>query len=106
MTRTGSSYANAGFPFKLGEYLATSNPVIASNVSDINLYLVNGKDALIISPDNIDELVEAMKSLIIRPEEANEIGKNGRKKCEKYFDAEINGKKLLEFIQQLTNEKN
>lgn len=41
MIRTNSSFANAGFPYKLGEYIATQNPVICTNVSDISLDLKN-----------------------------------------------------------------
>src|SRR5208283_1749146 len=35
MTRVNVAFANAGFPFKLGEFLATGKPVIASRVSDV-----------------------------------------------------------------------
>jgi glycosyltransferase involved in cell wall biosynthesis len=39
MCRNESGFANAGFPFKLGEYLATGNPVICTKVSDVQYYL-------------------------------------------------------------------
>ena len=101
MTRVGSQYANAGFPFKLGEYLATGNPVIASNVSDISKYLDNGKDALIVSPENVSEIESAMEFLILNPEEGNVIGKNGKNKWRKHFNPDVNIPRFREFLMSL-----
>ncbi len=99
--RIGSVYANAGFPFKLGEFLATGNPVIASNVSDLAFYFENKKDILLVAPENIEELTNAMIFLIQHPEQADSIGKNGRATCELYFNVEINGQKLVKFFEKL-----
>ncbi len=41
MCRTNSGFSNAGFPFKLGEYLATGNPVISTKASDVENYLTS-----------------------------------------------------------------
>jgi glycosyltransferase involved in cell wall biosynthesis len=101
MTRTGSTYANAGFPFKLGEYLATGNPVIATDVGDIKRYLVNGNDALIVQPDNIEEIANAMISLIENEQIAKFIGKNGKEKWSKYFNASVNSEKLYNWLLEL-----
>jgi glycosyltransferase involved in cell wall biosynthesis len=104
MTRVNSGYANAGFPFKLGEYLATGNPVISSNVSDVSKYLTNGEDALIINPENVDELTDAIDYLISNPEKAFTMASNGKKKCLKYFNPEVNGKKLADFARGLSDD--
>lgn len=101
MTRTNSKYANAGFPFKLGEYLATGNPVITSNVSDVSMYLENGKDAIIVDSENSEQLTQSIDYLMSNPEKAFEIGANGRKKALKFFNPETNGKKLVDFINTL-----
>jgi len=98
MTRNSSSYAAAGFPFKLGDYLATGNPVICSRVSDVELYLENGKDAILVEPDNVESLKNGMEFLIKNQKEAIEIGKNGLEKCKKYFDPAENGKLLYNFL--------
>lgn len=101
-TRTGSDYANAGFPFKLGEYLATGNPVVTSDVSDVSYYLQHMKDAIIVEPDNVGEIRRALEFCINHPEEAKAIGANGRRKCRKYFNPQINGQSLLELFHTLT----
>ncbi len=99
MTRTDSAFANAGFPYKLGEYLATGNPVICSNVSDISFYLENMKNAIIIKPDDKQALVEAMTFCYQNYEQARCIGGEGRKICEQFFNPEINSKRFYDLLQ-------
>ena len=53
MTRVDLAFANAGFPFKLGEYLAAGKPVIASRVSDVDRFLVNGQNAMLVNPGSV-----------------------------------------------------
>ena len=101
ITRTGSTYANAGFPFKLGEYLATGNPVVVSDVGDVSYYLQNMKDAIIVKADDVAEVKKAMEFCIKNPEEAARIGLNGQLKCREHFDPAANGRKLVELLQQL-----
>jgi glycosyltransferase involved in cell wall biosynthesis len=98
MTRTDSNYSNAGFPYKLGEYLATSNPVIASKVSGVEMFLENNKNALLVKPDCLSDLEEAIRYLIVNQERAISIGKEGYKVFLKHFQAEENSKKLYDFI--------
>jgi glycosyltransferase involved in cell wall biosynthesis len=101
MTRTNSAYANAGFPFKLGEYLATGKPVIASNVGDVGIYLRDGQDAFLVNPGDIDALEGAIEYCIDNYGEAVKIGKNGMEKCRNFFNPEMNGKLLLDLIVDL-----
>jgi len=101
ITRTGSTYANAGFPFKLGEYLATGNPVVVSDVGDVSVYLENMEDAIIVKADDLSEIKKAMLFCIQNPEQAARIGLNGQRKCKQFFDPVENGRKLLELLQQL-----
>jgi glycosyltransferase involved in cell wall biosynthesis len=98
MTRNKMQYANAGFPFKLGAYLATGKPVIATKVSDVELYIENMKDAVLIEPENPQQLIEAFEFLIANPEKAFEIGKNGQRKCIEHFNPLVNGKILNDFL--------
>ena len=101
VTRTGSVYANAGFPFKLGEYLATGNPVIVSDVGDVRTYLEDMVDAIIVEPDNVAAITGALEYCIRNPEATARIGRNGEVKCREHFDPLVNGRKLLELIHSL-----
>ncbi len=98
ITRNNMQFANAGFPFKLGEYLATGRPVITSNVCDIDLYLENSSDAMIVDPENPDQICSALLFLVNNQDKAQEIGKNGQMKCLEHFNPLTNGKLLLNFL--------
>lgn len=99
MTRTNSAFANAGFPYKLGEYLATANPVICTQVSDIEYYLQDMDSALLIEPDNFNSLIDAMQFCYDHPEESKRIGRNGRKVCETHFNPDTNSRRFYELLQ-------
>jgi len=101
MTRNKMQFANAGFPFKLGEYLATGKPVIASKVSDVELYIENGKDAVLVEPEQPAQIVDALNFLVNNPDKAFEIGKNGQQKCILHFNPAENAKKLNEFLHSI-----
>jgi len=98
MTRINSLYAQAGFPFKLGEYLATGKPVIATDISDVRYYLKDRVDVVIAQPSDTKSLINSLKYLIDNVEQRNIIGANGYKKCKKYFNPEINSKALFDFL--------
>ncbi|MBJ6749793.1 glycosyltransferase family 4 protein [Geomonas anaerohicana] len=101
VTRTGSTYANAGFPFKLGEYLATGNPVIVSDVGDVRRYLSHMEDAIIVEPGNVSAIAGALEYCLDHPETAAKIGRSGADKCKRYFDPNANGNLLMQLIRRL-----
>lgn len=99
MTRTGSAFANGGFPFKLGEYLASGKAVIASDVSDIKYYLKDKINAILIEPDSKDALVKAIELLITDRDLRNKIGEEGRQTAKKYFDNYSVAEKFISFVE-------
>lgn len=101
MTRVDDPYAHAGFPYKLGEYLATGNPVLATRVGDIEDYLRDGESAVIVPPGDIQAMADAMKRLAGRPDLARRIGLAGRERFEKHFASEVNARRWLEFVGEL-----
>lgn len=98
MTRMESDYANAGFPFKLGEFLATGKPVIASNVSDIGVYLEDRQDVMLVKPGDAGEIEAAVEYLLSNQNIALKIGKSGRDKALQLFDYRLQGRALLDFL--------
>lgn len=98
-TRINSSYANAGFPFKLGEMLATGKPVIASKVSDIELYLKDKYNALLVNPNSCTEIAESIKYVFDNPKIAKEIGIQGNLTALKFFDSKKTTLTLIKFLE-------
>jgi glycosyltransferase involved in cell wall biosynthesis len=101
MTRIDLAYANAGFPFKLGEFLATGKPVVVSRVSDVESLLDNCKDAMLVKPGDSGEIVGAVEYLIDHSQVAVTIGERGREKARALFDYQVQGRNLLDFIRTI-----
>lgn len=99
--RSKSAFANGGFPFKLGEYLASGKAVIASDVSDVNYYLKDKINAILIRPGSKDDLVQAMETLITNRDLRVKIGEEGRRAAKKYFDNHSVTNNFFSFIKNI-----
>ena len=101
MTRIDLASAHAGFPFKLGEFLATGKPVIASRVSDVEHFLKDKHDALLVEPGSVEDVVKAFEFIQHNSDTAREIGKNGRLRARESFDLASQSESLYSFICNL-----
>lgn len=105
LSRPDSHQAQGGFPTKLGEYLASGKPVCVTKVGEIPDYLVDNESAFIASPGDVDSFADAMDRALSDKAEATRIGQNGRKLAEEIFNAEIQSKRLVDFlIENLKNK--
>lgn len=97
LARPQSKQAEGGFPTKLGEYLATGNPVCVTDVGEIKKYLVDNVSAFIAKPNSVesfaDALIRALKS-----NNAKSVGEEGRNVALKYFNKDIQAKTLCKFL--------
>lgn len=91
----------ARFPHKIGEYLASGVPVITTRFGEIEHYFTDGKNAVISDRYEIEEFSKKMKFVLEHPEEAREIGEEGRNLGRKEFDYKELGSSLFKFIQTL-----
>ncbi len=78
MCRIDTAFASGGFPFKLGEMLASGNPVIVTKVGSIENYLTDKENALLIEPENVNEISSAIKYIFENKNIAAEIGRKGQ----------------------------
>ena len=101
MTRNNSRFSNYGFPFKLTEYLSTGNIVLATNVSDISIYLENRKNAFVVSPENSVEITNAIKYIVEHPKESLEIANKGLNTMKDNFSISVVGKKFISFLNRI-----
>lgn len=105
LSRPDSHQAQGGFPTKLGEYLASGKPVCVTKVGEIPDYLVDNESAFMASPGDVDSFADAMDRALSDKAEATRIGQNGRKLAEEIFNAEIQSKRLVDFlIENLKNK--
>mgnify|MGYP000958488727 CR=1 FL=1 len=101
VVRAPSAFADRGFPFKLGEYLATGRPVVASRVSDVERYLVDGVNAMLVDAGSVAGVVSAVEYLLADEARALAIGLAGRRVAEEHFSARTNGRRLLALVESL-----
>jgi glycosyltransferase involved in cell wall biosynthesis len=78
LARPANKQAEGGFPTKLGEYLATGNPVVVTNVGEIGIFLKDKVNAFISEPDSSEKFSQKLREAIVDPNK-NLIGIEGKK---------------------------
>ena len=69
----------AANPVKVPEYLSMGLPTVASAVGGIIDTIEEGVDGFLVKPGDVKDLEEKLEWIIQNPEQAKEIGENGRK---------------------------
>ena len=101
LPRPDSMQARGGFPTKLGEYLATANPIIVTSVGEIPDYL-NKSEVFFINPDTIEnELADMLEFVLSNYKQALKVGQKGKQKAYENFSLEANTEKVKNLIQQV-----
>lgn len=93
-------YAKAGFPTKVPESLATGTPVICNLTSDLGMYLRDGKNAIVLASENVEDVVIGLRRAInLSSEEKEKMSVMARKTAEESFDY----RKYVDQINNLLN---
>jgi glycosyltransferase involved in cell wall biosynthesis len=101
LPRPDSYQAKGGFPTKLGEYLATSKPIIVSKVGEIPIYLKDNQDVFFAEPGSIISLKDKLMQVLTDKNKADIVGKRGRVVAEQVFSKDIQSKRLLDFLEKI-----
>jgi len=86
------------FSTKLGEYLAAAKPVIITRVGEAMNYLEDGKNAIVVPPEDNEALSEAIVSAFDDLSVLNSIGIEGQEICRKNFDYKVQGDVFRKFL--------
>ena len=100
LARPSCLQSTGGFPTKLGEYLATSNPVVVTAVGDIPRYL-NETNSYLVEPDNNKAFAEGLVKIFSNYPTAQDIGKRGRKVAEQNFNYKVQAPRIHDFIERM-----
>lgn len=90
---------------KLFEYMYAGLPVIATDFRIWKEIVEKNNCGFCVSPQNINQISNAISALLLNPTLAKTMGENGRKVIEKYYNWTIEEKKLLKFYDDLANCK-
>lgn len=100
LPRTLGKFSTAGFPTKLGEYLATGIPVIVTKTGEIGEYLKDKESAYLVMPNEKKEFSRVLREVISNYSDAIKVGKNGRAVAIREFDLKVQSKRLLNYISE------
>lgn len=91
----------ARFPHKIGEYLASGNPIISSNFGEVKHYFTDHENMLITDHYDVKEYAAEMQFVIDNPGKAREIGEAGYKFGKQHFDYLLYGNMIGAFLEGL-----
>jgi glycosyltransferase involved in cell wall biosynthesis len=86
-------------PNKLFDYMLVSLPVIASNFPLYREVVEPSRCGLIVDPAQPEEIARAMEHLIEHPQEARQMGDNGRRAVLEQYNWERESQKLLQIYE-------
>lgn len=102
LARPDSHQAQGGFPTKLGEYLATKNPVCVTTVGEIGNYLKDNTSAYLAVPGSVESFARALQRAMDDHNRA-QIGHAGYLVAYNNFNMEVQAARLKTFLD--TNNK-
>lgn len=105
LAKPDSVQGNFCFPSKLGEYLATSKPVVTTRVGEISSYLKDQETAYLASPDDPKAFADTLIKALSNTEQAEKVGKLGRKLANEKFNYKTQGRRLADYMQSLVERK-
>lgn len=74
-----------GFGLSIVEAMACRKPVIVSNIWSLNSLIQSGETGILIEPKQEKPLAEAIRFLLLHPEEGQRMGNSARRMVEKQF---------------------
>jgi glycosyltransferase involved in cell wall biosynthesis len=100
-------YANntSCLPNKLFDYMLVSLPVIASDFPLYREVVEPYRCGLIVAPEEPKQIAEAMMHLIEHPQEARQMGENGRQAVRQRYNWEQESAKLLRIYETVLDRK-
>ena len=91
------------FSTKLGEYMAAGKPIVITRVGEAMNWIKDNKDAVVVEPQNNDELTETIVDLFNNPQKRIDLGFNAKITCEKAFDYRNYGALLAGMLNKISS---
>ena len=92
-----------GFPTKLGEYLCTGNPIVITDVGEIDMYMKDHVNCVIAQPDNYKDFAEKLLWAVENYDEARKLGEAGRSLVDSDFSIPAQTNKAIDFMERVSN---
>ena len=90
---------------KVYEYMSMSVPVLLTHSTYNDRVMERFRFGLCVDPENVDETADAIRYLLDHPDEARQLGENGRRAVKEELNWGVEEKKLLALYDEILNEK-
>jgi glycosyltransferase involved in cell wall biosynthesis len=94
-----------GSPKVLCEALACGTPVIGTRIAGINEIIVDKLNGILVTPNNIRELTNAIESLLDNKELFHQFSEKSLELIKKKFNLKLNIKNHVKFLQNIVRSK-
>ena len=91
-------------PVKLFDYLACGRPVVASAIPSVTPLFSRANGVVLVQPDQIDALADAVLDLLARPDEAGRLGREGREFVEQRYGWDAIVRTLRDLVRQIVQD--
>jgi glycosyltransferase involved in cell wall biosynthesis len=98
------SIANEDMPLVILEAMYLGKPIIASRLAGISEQIEDGVSGVLISPDKMEGLAEAVLQMLENPEAMVQYGRNARRRYEEIFSTASTTRKFLELYGTVLQE--
>ena len=89
---------------KICEYLAMGLPVVMNGSAYNRAFVERWHCGICVDPENVEEIASAIRYLLDHPEEARQMGENGRQAVREEFNWGVEEKKLLALYEEIFKE--
>ena len=96
-----SMYPVQGYSVKMFEFMLAGLPVIYSNIPSFVEIAGQNDAGVVVNPDDVTEIADAIERLIIDPIFARRLGENGRRAILEKYNWEAEERKLKEIYRSL-----
>lgn len=101
ITRPDNIQTKAGFPTKLGEYMALKKPVIATRFGEVEKYFIDGREIILAEQCDQYYIAEKIKWALKNRELTNTIGDGGNRKAFELLEYKTSMQRIIKFIDSV-----
>ncbi|MCL2024351.1 MAG: glycosyltransferase [Coriobacteriia bacterium] len=98
LPRAAGEYSSAGFPNKLGEYLASGAPVVTTDVGAIGTFLTPMQHAYVVAPGDNALFSDYVIRALTHRQEALAIGQRGRSFIQEQSDCKVVAQRFIDWL--------
>jgi len=101
ITRPRNIQTQAGFPTKLGEYMALKKPVLATNFGEMEAYFTDGNEIVLAECDNPESIADKIRWMLRNEELIKIIAVNGYKKAHTLLEYKKSITKIINYLDEI-----